>query len=224
MLSTDKAVYPVNAMGMTKALMERLTWAFARENPEAATVAAVVRYGNVLFTRGSVVPLFIRQLRQGTPLTVTDPEMTRFLMTMDESICLATHALDHARQGDLFIRKATACTMGDLAGAVLDLFGSDVGIRVIGTRHGEKVSEALATRGELARARDEGDYLRIPTDTRGLDYGAFVDEGATGSLLDAKDYDSATVRRLDRAEVRARLAALPEIQAELARGAGDLDA
>lgn len=219
MLSTDKAVYPVNAMGMSKALMEKLVWSFAREDTGSETTASVVRYGNVLCTRGSVVPLFIRQLRAGLPLTITDPQMTRFLMSMGESIELAGHALEHAGQGDLFIRKAEACTMADLAGAVLDLFRSDVGIRVIGTRHGEKLSESLATRGELSRAVDEDRYLRIPLDVRGLDYASFVDEGSSGSLLSWEDYDSASVRRLDRREVLDRLAGLPEIQRVLQGGA-----
>lgn len=213
-LSTDKAVYPVNAMGMTKALMEKVAQAHSLSNPEAKTTVSCVRYGNVLYSRGSVVPLFISQLRAGQPITVTDPEMTRFMMTLDQSVDLVDYAFSHAEQGDLFIRKVPASTVGDLARAVCELFGVDPDIRVIGTRHGEKLSEQLATREELMRAHDHGTYFRVLADQRQLNYDQYENVGS-GTLTSFGDYDSHTSERLDVAGVKELLLTLPEIRAAL---------
>ncbi len=158
-LGTDKAAYPVNAMGMSKALMEKVAQAFARNNPTARTTVSTVRYGNVMMSRGSVIPLFVEQVRTSTPMTLTDPGMTRFLMSLDDAVHLVEHAFEHARPGDLFIRKAPASTVGDLARAVAVAMGREPDLTVIGTRHGEKVYETLATREELARVRGPGRLL-----------------------------------------------------------------
>ena len=215
-LSTDKAVHPVNAMGMSKALMEKVARSHGLNDPDAATTVSCVRYGNVMYSRGSVIPLFVRQLRAGQQLTVTNPHMTRFLMSLPDSVDLVEHAFLHARQGDLFVRKAVACTVGDLATAVQELFGVDRPLRVIGSRHAEKVSEALASRDELARAEEHGDYFRIPADGRDLNYGEFVDDG-DHAVDAAHAYDSHTVERLDVAAVRRLLLTLPEVRGELTR-------
>jgi len=214
-LSTDKAVHPVNAMGMSKALMEKVARSHGLSDPAARTTVSCVRYGNVMYSRGSVIPLFVSQLRKGRPLTVTNPHMTRFMMSLADSVDLVEHAFAHARQGDLFIRKAAACTIGDLALALQGLFGADRPLRVIGSRHAEKLSEALASRDELARAEEHGDYFRIPADGRGLDYGAFVEDGDP-AVDAARDYDSHTVERLDVPAVQRMLLSLPEVRAELA--------
>jgi len=217
-LSTDKAVYPINAMGMTKALMEKVTQAAARGIPEGGTVLSGVRYGNVMASRGSVIPLFIQQIRAGNPVTVTVPEMTRFMLPLDQAIELVAFAFRVGRQGDLFVRKAPACTVADLVIALKNLFRSDVPVRVIGVRHGEKIYETLATREELARAEDMGDYYRVPMDDRGLDYGKYFTEG---NLRETKldDYTSHNTERLDVAGVERLLLTLPEVRAEL-EGAG----
>lgn len=208
-LGTDKAVQPVNAMGMTKALMEKTAQAFARSNPGVATTVSTVRYGNVMCSRGSVIPLFVEQLRAGKPLTVTDPDMTRFLMSLDEAVLLVEHAFDHARPGDLFIRKAPACTVQVLAEAVAGLLGVEPRIDVIGTRHGEKLYETLATRDELSRADDQGDFYRVGIDARGLNYGEYFDEGDVAKL-GSDDYHSHNTERLDVDQVTALLAGLPD--------------
>lgn len=213
-LSTDKAVYPVNAMGMTKALMEKVARSFGLNNHDASTVVSCVRYGNVMYSRGSVIPLFIQQLKAGQPLTVTNPGMTRFMMSLAASVDLVEYAFAHARQGDLFIRKAPACTVGDLAVAVSNLFGIEPNVEVIGTRHAEKVSEALASREELARADDLGDYFRIPADNRDLNYSVYVDKGDVKQSK-FEDYDSHTVERLTVRQVEELLLTLPEVRAEL---------
>ena len=176
-LGTDKAVQPVNAMGMSKALMEKTAQAFARNNPTSGTTVSTVRYGNVMCSRGSVIPLFVEQVQAGRPMTVTDPQMTRFLMSLDEAVLLVEHAFEHARPGDLFVRKAPASTVEVLATAVAQCLGVEPQIEVIGTRHGEKLYETLATREELVRADDQGDYFRVPVDARDLNYGAYFDEG-----------------------------------------------
>jgi UDP-N-acetylglucosamine 4,6-dehydratase len=213
-LSTDKAVYPVNAMGMTKALMEKVAQAHGLENPNARTTVSCVRYGNVLYSRGSVVPLFISQLKQGKPITVTDPNMTRFMMSLDQSVDLVTYAFTHAEQGDLFIRKVRACTVGDLATAVSELFGRSVDLNIIGTRHGEKLSEQLATREELARAIDHDTYFRVTADKRQLNYKAFFEQGQKEvSVYD--DYDSHTSSRMNVDETKELLLSLPEVRREL---------
>jgi UDP-N-acetylglucosamine 4,6-dehydratase len=215
-LSTDKAVYPVNAMGMSKAMMEKVAQSFGLNNPNAETVVSCVRYGNVMYSRGSVIPLFIRQLKAGRNLTVTNPDMTRFMMSLADSVELVEFAFHNAKQGDLFIRKAQACTVGDLAQAVINLFRSSARVDVIGTRHAEKLSEALASREELARAQDMGDYFRIQADNRDLNYSVYVEEG---DLAQEKydDYDSHTVDRLSVEGIEQLLLSLPEVRAELAQ-------
>jgi UDP-glucose 4-epimerase len=209
-LSTDKAVYPVNAMGMSKALMEKTAQAFARNNPDSPMTVSVTRYGNVLYSRGSVVPLFVQQVRSGRPLTLTEPAMTRFLMSLSESVDLVEHAFAQARPGDLFVRKAPATTVGVLAGAVARLLGAgDPELRVIGTRHGEKLHETLLSREELAKAEDEGEYFRVPLDARTLQYELYFDQGEV-SLSGRDDYTSANTVQLDEQATMALLASLPE--------------
>jgi UDP-N-acetylglucosamine 4,6-dehydratase/5-epimerase len=206
-LGTDKAAYPVNAMGMSKALMEKVAQAFARNNPTARTVVSTVRYGNVMMSRGSVIPLFVEQARAGRPLTVTDPSMTRFLMSLDDAVELVEHAFVEARPGDLFVRKAPASTVGDLAVAVALAMGCEPDVKVIGTRHGEKLYETLATREELHRAKDEGEYFRVPVDARDLNYGEYFDEGEADRFVD--DYNSHNTERLDVESVAALLRSQP---------------
>ena len=217
-LSTDKAVYPINAMGMTKALMEKVAQAYARNNPESGTTVTATRYGNVMYSRGSVIPLFVEQIRQGEPLTVTDPGMTRYLMSLDESVELVEYAFTHAQPGDLFVRKAPACTIGDLAEAVSRLMGVKPDIRVIGSRHGEKRYESLLSSEEMAKAEDAGDYYRVPLDGRSLDYTLYTDEGEAG-LDQFTDYNSENTTRLTVEEVMDIVGALPEMQQVLAERA-----
>jgi UDP-N-acetylglucosamine 4,6-dehydratase/5-epimerase len=214
MLSTDKAVYPVNAMGMTKALMEKAAQAHARANPLATTTVSCVRYGNVMYSRGSVIPRFVEQAKRGLPLTVTEPAMTRFLMSLAESVHLVEHAFAHAAPGDVFIHKAAACTIADLAGAVSNLFGVTPKMEILGIRHGEKMDETLASREDLAHAEDLGAMFRIPVDTRDLNYAPYVDEGDARDDL-RFDYTSANARRLDVPEIEQLLQTLPQIQQEL---------
>jgi UDP-glucose 4-epimerase len=207
-LGTDKAAYPINAMGMSKALMEKVAQAFARNNPTAHTVVSTVRYGNVMMSRGSVIPVFVEQVRAGRPITVTDPAMTRFLMSLEEAVSLVEHAFGNAEPGDLFVRKAPASTVGDLATAVARAMGVEADIRVIGTRHGEKLFETLATREELTRAEDQGEFYRVPVDARDLNYGDYFDEGDVGeSAVD--DYHSHNTQRLDVDQVVELLRAQP---------------
>ncbi len=209
-LSTDKAVYPVNAMGMTKGLMEKIALAFARNNPESETVVCVTRYGNVMYSRGSVIPLFVQQAREGRALTVTDPAMTRFLMSLDESVQLVEHAFLHARPGDLFVRKAPATRLATLAAAVVAALGcGDRDIQVMGARHAEKVHETLLTREERAKATEEDDYYRVPLDGRGLQYELYLDQGAP-EALGVDDYTSANTEQLDLAGTVELLRTLPE--------------
>ena len=193
-LSTDKAAYPINAMGKSKAMMESIIYANAR-NGAGRTTICCTRYGNVMCSRGSVIPLFIDQIRAGKPVTVTDPNMTRFLMNLDEAVDLVCFAFEHANPGDLFIQKADASTIGDLAEAVQELFGH-TGTQVIGTRHGEKLYETLMTREELLRAEDMGDYFRVHADTRDLNYDKFFVEGTVRTEAD-ESYTSHNTRRLD---------------------------
>lgn len=199
-LGTDKAAYPVNAMGMTKGLMEKVAQAFARNNPTSATTVSTVRYGNVMMSRGSVIPLFIEQVKAKRPLTITDPAMTRFLMSLDEAVELVDHAFEHAVPGDLFIRKAPASTILDLAKGVGLALGVTPDVQVIGTRHGEKLYETLATREELARADDQGQYFRVSVDARDLNYSEYFDEGDVGAA-GADDYHSHNAERLDAQQV-----------------------
>jgi UDP-glucose 4-epimerase len=214
-LSTDKAVYPIKAMGLSKAMMEKVAQAYARNHPDSATVVSCTRYGNVMCSRGSVIPLFVEQIRAGKPLTVTNPAMTRFLMSLDESVDLVNHAFTHAIPGDLFVRKAPAVTIGDLAIAVSHLLGVTPDIRVIGTRHGEKLYESLLTSEEMAKAEDMGDYYRVPLDARSMDYGLYTTDGEA-ELDSAEDYNSHQTTRLGVDEVVELLGALPQMQAVLA--------
>jgi UDP-N-acetylglucosamine 4,6-dehydratase/5-epimerase len=194
-LSTDKAVYPINAMGLSKALMEKVMVAKSRDCDPGKTVLCATRYGNVMASRGSVIPLFLDQLRRGLALTLTDPSMTRFLMSLDESVKLVLYAFQHARPGDIFIQKAPASTLGDLATAMRELLGCKNEINVIGTRHGEKLYETLVSREEMAVAQDLGDYFRIPADMRDLNYNSYFVEGST-ELSRLEDYTSHNTRRL----------------------------
>ncbi|MBA2954887.1 NAD-dependent epimerase/dehydratase family protein [Nocardioides sp. MAH-18] len=216
-LSTDKAVYPVNAMGMSKALMEKTAQAFARNNPESPMTVSVTRYGNVMYSRGSVIPAFISQIRAGQPLTLTAPNMTRFLMSLAESVDLVKHAFLHARPGDLFVKKAPASTVDVLARAVWGLFGDDdPQLRVIGVRHGEKLHETLLSREEFVKAEDQGDYFRVPIDDRDLQYEKYFSEGE-GEVTHEEDYNSANTDRLDVAGTTDLLMTIPEVREELAR-------
>ena len=214
-LSTDKAVYPVNAMGLSKAMMERVASAFARNHPESHTTVSVTRYGNVMYSRGSVIPLFVEQVRSGKPMTITNPNMTRFLMSLDESVALVQYAFENAAPGDLFIRKAPASTIVDLAKAVAMVMGVEPQIQVIGTRHGEKMYESLLSREEMAEAEDRGDYYRVPLDARSLDYGMYVEEGGH-DVEREHDYTSHNTQRLSVEEVAALLSDLPEMREALA--------
>ncbi|TCT12564.1 UDP-glucose 4-epimerase [Tepidamorphus gemmatus] len=213
-LSTDKAVLPINAMGMTKALMEKLVQAASRRRNGGGTVVACVRYGNVMYSRGSVIPLFLRQIRAGGPITVTNPDMTRFLLPLSESVALVEYALNNAGPGDVFIKKAPATTIGTLAEAMRRLFGSNAEIRTIGVRHGEKLFETLATADELAGAEETDDYWRLRMDSRELNYASYFSEGRP-DVTRFEDYTSHNTRRLDVEGVIALLKSLPEIQAEL---------
>lgn len=195
-LSTDKAVYPINAMGISKAMAEKLMVAKSRLIPEGGTVVCATRYGNVMASRGSVIPLFLEQLQRGDPLTVTDPQMTRFLMSLEDSVDLVLHAFERGQQGDLFVQKAPASTVGDLAQALKELLGRNNPVRVIGTRHGEKLYESLVSREEMAKAVDMGRYYRIPADNRDLNYQKYFVEGEA-RISELDDYTSHNTERLD---------------------------
>ena len=214
LLSTDKAVYPVNAMGISKAMMEKLMVAKARLRQERDTVLCATRYGNVMASRGSVIPLFVNQMKNQQPLTVTDPLMTRFLMSLDDSVDLVLHAFQHGRQGDIFVQKAPASTVGDLAQALLELFHSKVAVRTIGTRHGEKLYESLLSREEMARAIDMGRYYCVPADDRDLNYNKYFVEGET-QVSSFEDYTSHNTERLDVAQIKALLMKLDFIKENL---------
>ena len=214
-LSTDKAVYPINAMGMSKALMEKTALSFARNGQAGETSIAVTRYGNVMASRGSVIPLFIQQIKAGKPITVTDPQMTRFLMSLPESVELVNYAFQNATSGDLFVKKAPAATVETLVEAIKQLFDAqDHPVQAIGVRHGEKVYESLLSTEERATSTDEGGYFRVPLDTRSLDYSLYFDEGEkrTG---DIEAYTSHNTTRLDVEGVKKLLLTLPEVQNEL---------
>ena len=213
-LSTDKAVYPVNAMGMSKAMMEKLVIAKSRMVNKSDTLLCCTRYGNVMASRGSVIPLFIEQIKQGKPITVTDPNMTRFLMSLDDAVDLVLYAFANGNQGDTFVQKAPASTIGDLALAIRDLFDSSIDIRIIGTRHGEKLHETLLNREEFARAEDLPGYFRVPSDARDLNYNKYFTEGETiVSTMD--DYNSENTSRLDVEAVKQKLLQLDYVQNEL---------
>jgi UDP-N-acetylglucosamine 4,6-dehydratase len=196
-LSTDKAVYPINAMGISKAMMEKVMVAMSRNLEGSGTVICGTRYGNVMASRGSVIPLFVDQVQAGKPITITDPAMTRFMMTLDDAVELVLYAFEHGANGDIFVQKAPAATVQTLARAILDLMQRpDHEIRVIGTRHGEKLYEALLSREERAAAQDLGGYFRVPPDGRDLNYGKFFDQGEPQISL-AEDYNSHNTERLD---------------------------
>jgi len=195
-LSTDKAVYPINAMGQSKAIMEKVMIARSRNLNHTGSVFCGTRYGNVMASRGSVIPLFMEQLKAGKPITITDPEMTRFMMTLDEAVELVLYAFERGENGDMFVQKSPAATIHTLAQALKELYDSPVEIRLIGTRHGEKLYETLVTREEMLKAEDLGDYYRIPADTRDLNYSRFFSEGA-GSITDIEEYHSHNTSRLD---------------------------
>ncbi|KVA71843.1 polysaccharide biosynthesis protein [Burkholderia ubonensis] len=213
-LSTDKAVYPINAMGLSKAMMEKLMVAKSRMRREGETILCATRYGNVMASRGSVIPLFVSQIMEGKPLTITDPAMTRFLMSLDDSVDLVLYAFMHGEQGDIFVQKAPASTIQHLAEALKDLFNSNNEIKAIGTRHGEKLYESLVSREELARAEDLGGYYRIPADARDLNYAKFFVEGEA-KISTFEDYTSHNTERLDREGVKSLLMKLDFIREHL---------
>jgi UDP-glucose 4-epimerase len=213
-LSTDKAVYPINAMGLSKAMAEKLVIAKSRIFPENSPVICTTRYGNVMASRGSVIPLFVRQLKSGTPLTITDPNMTRFLMSLDDSVDLVLHALEFGKPGDLFVQQAPACTVADLAQALTEIFNKKDDLEIIGTRHGEKLYESLVSREEMARAEQHERYFRIPIDARDLNYNKYFVEGET-KVSSAEDYTSHNTTRLGVKEVKELLLSLDYIKQEL---------
>jgi len=195
-LSTDKAVYPINAMGISKAMAEKILIAKSRSQATDGTVYCATRYGNVMGSRGSVIPLFISQMKSGMPVTVTDPNMTRFLMSLEDSVNLVITAYSHGEQGDILVQKSPACKLGDLVTAISSLIGNTSSVDIIGTRHGEKLYETLISREELARAEDLGDYLRIRPDTRDLNYSKFFNQG-NQSISRTEDFTSHNADRLD---------------------------
>ena len=214
-LSTDKAVYPINAMGLSKAMMEKLMVAKSRLSNPQNTVLCGTRYGNVMASRGSVIPLFLQQLLDGKPLTITDPGMTRFLMSLEESVNLVLYAFEHAKPGDIFVQKAPASTVGDLAQALRELLQRDNEIRIIGTRHGEKLYESLVSREEMARGEDLGSYYRIPADSRDLNYEKYFVEGQTG-MAEIDDYTSHNTHRLNLEQVKEVLMSLDIVRGAVA--------
>ncbi|AVM41842.1 polysaccharide biosynthesis protein [Fastidiosipila sanguinis] len=214
-LSTDKAAYPINAMGMTKAVMEKLVVAKTKSYRDNKTLVCSTRYGNVMASRGSVIPLFINQIKTGQPLTITEPLMTRFLMSLPEAIDLVMYAFEHADPGDLLVRKAPASTIGDLAQALLELFDADNEIKIIGKRHGEKMYETLVTEEEMAKAIDMGDYYRIPADTRNLNYDVYFKEGAADSRDVVEQFNSDNAKRLNVEEVKELLLTVDYVREEL---------
>ena len=213
-LSTDKAVYPINAMGISKAMAEKLMIAKSRTQSTTEAILCATRYGNVMASRGSVIPLFVSQIKAGNPLTITDPGMTRFLMSLEDSVDLVEYAFEHANQGDLFVQKAPASTVADLAQALKELFNSSVSIKTIGTRHGEKLFESLISREEMAKAEDMGNYFRVPADNRDLNYAQYFTEGEE-KIASFEDYTSHNTRRLNVAQIKELLLKLDFIRDEL---------
>jgi UDP-N-acetylglucosamine 4,6-dehydratase/5-epimerase len=216
-LSTDKAVYPINAMGMSKALMEKLMVANARAHKNSETIFCGTRYGNVMGSRGSVIPLFISQILAGEPMTITDPNMTRFMMSINDAVDLVVYAFEHGNPGDVFVQKAPAATIETLAKALKKLFKADNEIRIIGTRHGEKLYETLLTREEMARAEDMGDYYRIPADIRDLNYACYFTEGET-KVAGHEDYHSHNTRQWDEDGLIGLLLKLDVVRSSLETG------
>ena len=217
-LSTDKAAYPINAMGMTKALMEKLAIAKARDSrmKENGGVICATRYGNVMCSRGSIIPLFIKQIKEGLPLTVTEPNMTRFMMSLDDAVNLVMYAFQHAEPGDLFVQKAPAATIHDLAIAVKEIFHADNEIKIIGPRHGEKMYETLCTKEEMSKATDLGDFYRVPADFRDLNYTKYLNRDYP--RLKGVEYNSDNTRRLNLDELKQLLLSLDYVQHELQNG------
>lgn len=213
-LSTDKAAYPINAMGISKAMMEKVFVAKSRNVDSSKTLICGTRYGNVMASRGSVIPLFIEQIKNGESLTITDPEMTRYLMSLEEAVELVIFAFENAKAGDIMVQKSPASTIADLAQALLELFGVKNEIKVIGTRHGEKLYETLLTREEYVVAEDMGGFYRVPADTRDLNYGKFFDEG-NKKLSNAEEYNSHNTYRLTVEEVKDKLLQLSYVWEEL---------
>ncbi|MGN8261168.1 polysaccharide biosynthesis protein [Pseudomonas sp. SMSB3] len=213
-LSTDKAVYPINAMGISKAMAEKLMVAKSRMIPQQGPVICATRYGNVMASRGSVIPLFVDQLKAGNELTVTDPNMTRFLMSLEDSVDLVLHAFEHAEQGDIFVQKAPASTVADLAESLKQLFKRENPVKVIGTRHGEKLYESLISREEMAKADDMGRYYRIPADNRDLNYKKYFVEGEQ-HISELDDYTSHNTERLDIEGIKTLLLKLDYVREEL---------
>ena len=213
-LSTDKAVYPINAMGISKAMAEKLMIAKSRSQSSTEAILCATRYGNVMASRGSVIPLFVSQIKADKPLTITDPDMTRFLMSLEDSVDLVEYAFEHANQGDLFVQKAPASTVADLAQALKELFNSDVPIKIIGTRHGEKLFESLISREEMAKAEDMGSYFRVPADNRDLNYAQYFTEGEE-KITSFEDYTSHNTQRLNVAQIKELLLKLDYIREEL---------
>ncbi|WP_447922494.1 polysaccharide biosynthesis protein [Achromobacter aegrifaciens] len=213
-LSTDKAVYPINAMGISKAMAEKLVVAKSRLSAQGGPVICATRYGNVMASRGSVIPLFVDQLKSGEPMTVTDPNMTRFLMSLEDSVDLVLYAFEHAQQGDIFVQKAPASTVADLAVALKELIGGDSPVKIIGTRHGEKLYESLISREEMAKAEDMGRYFRIPADNRDLNYKKYFVDGET-HISELDDYTSHNTERLDVEGVKELLLKLDYIRGQI---------
>ena len=221
LLSTDKAVYPINAMGISKALAEKVLIARARTLGEGeGPVLCATRYGNVMASRGSVIPLFIDRIRAGQPIRITDPRMTRFLMSLEESVDLVLHAFTNGAQGDIFVQKAPATTIGELATALMQLFEREVPVEVIGTRHGEKLYESLVSREEMAKVEDLGRFYRVPADNRDLNYELFISEGNPDANA-VDDYTSHNTERLSAAAVRELLLTVDHVRSELAAHRGD---
>lgn len=216
-LSTDKAVYPINAMGISKAMMEKIMVAKSRTVDSGKTIICGTRYGNVMASRGSVIPLFVQQIKSGKPLTVTDPDMTRYLMSIDDAVELVLFAFENARQGDMFIQKAPASTIRELVRAVKEIFKADNEVKIIGTRHGEKVYETLLSREEMVKAEDLGNFYRVPADTRSLNYDKYFELGDE-NLSSGQEYNSHNTRRLDFSELKELLLGLEYIQRELQEG------
>jgi UDP-glucose 4-epimerase len=213
-LSTDKAAYPINAMGMTKALMEKIAVAASRNIPDDTTKVCLTRYGNVMASRGSVIPFFVDQIKKGQPITVTDPNMTRYLMSLDEAVDLVLFAFQNGNQGDLFVQKAPASTIGDLARAVKELFNASNPIQIIGTRHGEKLYETLCTREEMARAIDLENFYQIPADNRDLNYGNFFENGDV-KTSEFEDYNSHNTTRLNIDQIKEKLLNLDYVKSQM---------
>lgn len=211
-LSTDKAVYPINAMGISKAMMEKVL--IAKSRNAGNTVISGTRYGNVMASRGSVIPLFVNQIKNNRPLTITDPNMTRFMMTLEDAVDLVLFAFENANPGDMFVQKAPAATIKVLAKAILELYRSDSQIKIIGTRHGEKLYESLLTREEKVKAEDLGDYYRIPADNRNLNYVNYFSKGEL-DMSDVQDYHSHNTEQLDVEEMKLLLSKLPLIRKEV---------